>query len=83
MVLYGLGHGIAEIEAVFHKCRRCSCALRWAKSNPVDTVIAFDLNSRNAEIDVLTGRDLVEIKASEVDTEFIQQGGRESAYERE
>src|ERR1700686_5251364 len=83
MVLNVLGHCVAEIETVFDKRGGRGCALRRAESNAIDSVIAFDLDPRNPEIDVVAGRDLIEVEPREIDAKFIHQGGRESAYKRE
>src|SRR6267154_8936 len=82
MVLNVLGYRVPEIEAVFNKCRWCCGTLRRSKSDAVNIVVAFNLNPRNAKIHVPASGNLIEVESREVDAKFIQQSGRESAYER-
>ena len=75
-----LGKLVAEIVAVFNEDRGCSRALRRSPAETVETV-ALNLDPRNAEVDILTRSNLIEVESCEIDAELVEHCWGECADE--
>src|SRR6266567_6093289 len=72
-----LGELIAVIVAVFNKDRGCGRALWRSPAKAVETV-TLNLDARNAEVDVLTRGNLIEVETGEIDAELVDHRRGES-----